>query len=291
MWRQCQRFTIPCRSVVTPCVSAVRVNTRHLQCLSTRTVFYGLARFGRPAHVTLKLSNTCRRLSTSSNDPKDENEHTDKGETDVKSKILHLALRNVHVHGWSDAAIVSAVNELGYPSVTSRVLNGPLGLIEAFIRDCNEQLPRKLNALPEHSEDAPAHSLKTVLQTRLELLVPYISNWHEALAILAQPQNARSSALLLKETVDTMCLQIETTNEAETQRLQRKLLTTAIYATTELHLMQNSSGHIEDTWQFLERRLHDSAQIEEMIPAVVLQGAHGLFQVAKNILGVPQKRT
>eukprot|EP00816_Leptocylindrus_hargravesii_P011050 CAMPEP_0196823056 /NCGR_PEP_ID=MMETSP1362-20130617/85955_1 /TAXON_ID=163516 /ORGANISM="Leptocylindrus danicus, Strain CCMP1856" /LENGTH=430 /DNA_ID=CAMNT_0042202795 /DNA_START=313 /DNA_END=1605 /DNA_ORIENTATION=+ len=159
-----------------------------------------------------------------------------------RETVLTLALANVHQHGWTQEAIVSAVQAANLPLTLSGVIlnsstlnndntadatattsssDPGAALVYTFMDRSNAQLRQILfdssilNANPPLSgeenpnkanlaSDKVKERLYFALKTRLEMLTPYIRSkrWHEAMAIGALPQNALNTTRRLNDLVD-----------------------------------------------------------------------------------------
>ncbi|KAI2578693.1 coenzyme Q9 [Homo sapiens] len=76
----------------------------------------------------------------------------------------------------------------------------------------------------------------------------------------------------------------------------RRAMLAAIYNTTELVMMQDSSPDFEDTWRFLENRVNDAMNMGHTAKQVkstgeaLVQGLMGAAVTLKNLTGLNQRR-
>lgn len=123
---------------------------------------------------------------------------------------------------------------------------------------CNEDLEQALQG--QHDElqrlrvsQRVAHAVKE----RLQMLHPVIDSWPQALAVAASPKNLPHSMKLLGSLVDGIWYAVGDTSTDMNWYTKRATLA-AIYLSTELYMLNDSSPQYQDTWAALERRLHDS---------------------------------
>lgn len=127
-------------------------------------------------------------------------------EPKVELDLLYDAvLLQVPAHGWTDAAIRAAVQELGWSVASGRMISrGPVQVVEEFVRRCNERLAVKLHEDGEtDGRDSPVEKATYAIRERIEMVEPYHDSWAKALAMQALPQNSqkaiRTSAMLIDE--------------------------------------------------------------------------------------------
>lgn len=99
--------------------------------------------------------------------------------------------------------------QLGYPSVVHGIFSGgPIGLIDAYLEDCQRQfnnLMKKEVGGPEqywHPNATMTDKIRALTVLRLNMLKPYAHRWPEAVAILAYPSNAPTALHHLSTIVD-----------------------------------------------------------------------------------------
>lgn len=95
--------------------------------------------------------------------------------------------------------------------------------------------------------------LKYAIQYRLEMVIPFVQSnrWAEGMALGARPYNAMSTASHLEEIVNILQ---ESLGPTDLTPIQRSAIG-AVYVTTELHLLADTSFQYEDTWKFLSNRI------------------------------------
>lgn len=181
-----------------------------------------------------------------------------------KETILAASLNHVQTYGWTEEAIVQGVLSSGLPpSYIGRVEHKQSDLIHYFMKTSNENLKnivKESHALLENMTHTQVISF--VIRKRLEMNIPFIqqNRWHEGMALGAMPNNALETAQHLEQLItiieDALKVSDRLNIAAPLGLLERGALG-AVYFTTELHLLTDSSQDYCDTWTFLDRRVKD----------------------------------
>ena len=202
----------------------------------------------------------------------------------IKESILFASLKFVPGYGWSKQAVEAGTESLGYPIVTSGIIEDPgISLIHHHYKSSNEALvkmmQKEIEELTKSGQDLKiAPFLRKNVEKRLIMNVPYMSKWPEALAIMSYPQNAPSSVNLGLELVDSMW-HLAGDKSVDINWYTKRISLLGIYKTTELAMMQDKSDGYVDTWAFLDRRFEDSKSLQDILgspdDAIKVLGAIG----------------
>lgn len=166
---------------------------------------------------------TCRKTSTQSSN----SNQNDCYEDEIKEKILAASLPFVVELGWSRNALGAGAQAVGYPGVTHGLFpRGGADLVLYFQRSSNLKLvkilkevisrinihliPYSRNILQLESKQhdspiPPAQFVEKALQSRLKMIIPYLSRWPQAIAIMSLPPNVPSALATILTTVDDIC--------------------------------------------------------------------------------------
>ena len=118
---------------------------------------------------------------------------------ETRTKILESSLKFVPELGWSREAIKQGAIELGYPEVTSGIIeHGAIDLVHFHVQKSDETLSKMMQA---ETEDLRSKNerlrigpfIKSNVKSRLSLNIPVLSRWSDAMALMTQPQNLPSS--------------------------------------------------------------------------------------------------
>jgi len=160
-------------------------------------------------------------------------------DSEIKEKILATALKRVPQDGWtqdcvdngtcfpsrslpsswSDLHSCSAIKELGYSPALGGILpGGPMDVIEYHMNNCNQKL---YSLLKSTQLDKYAHwivfviiiwlwlfrmtlreKLELAIKSRLEMNIPFINSWSQAMAVGARPSNICTTGSILGHMFD-----------------------------------------------------------------------------------------
>ncbi len=208
-----------------------------------------------------------------------------------RKDILTSSLQKVHEYGWTEDAIAHGIvsNPLKkYPPSFIGMMNDnhskSSDLIHFFMKESNLKLKAHLDELFSKENDGEgkkedegrlnsifspdSHSrlLKYGIKYRLEMVIPYVQSnrWSEGMALGAKPYNAMSTATHLEEIVNILqgSLRDEHGNPIVLSQIHRTAIG-AVYVTTELHLLADTSPGFKDTWSFLSDRMDQLDEIQE----------------------------
>lgn len=214
---------------------------------------------------------------------------------DMVEQIVTRAVGHVGTHGWTDAAVAAAVTDLGLPTVAAGVVRGGAGLVAAFVQDCNRRLPNAELSLREGATEDEV--LREVLVARVAMILPHAASWTQALATLAQPSAVPTAAGLIAETAEAICEATEARTGASTVGAARKARSVAVgtvLGAAELYATQLAGqdpvAAREAVGEFVDRRLGQLNLARAAIPPGLPELFVGAVAVAKNILGINQRR-
>ncbi|XP_043563342.1 ubiquinone biosynthesis protein COQ9, mitochondrial isoform X2 [Chiloscyllium plagiosum] len=210
---------------------------------------------------------TQESYSSSQSDQNGEKAEGFESEEQLRQQLLSAALEFVPVYGWSVEAIAEGAKVLDLsPALTGMFRHGPGELVLHFVSQCNKQLSEQLSdqyqkvQLGDQEAKQTDRFLKDAVEARLRMLIPYIDSWPQAMSILLLPQNIAESLRSLTEMVDEIWYYAGDRSIDSSWYTKRAILA-GIYNTTELVLLQDSSPDYEDTWNFLENRVHDATNM------------------------------
>jgi len=216
--------------------------------------------------------------SSSSSSSSDEEENFADDEARFKADLLDVALGHVGKVGWNRDAIAKGAEEAGLsPSVSSMFED--YDLPHHFVTRCNGELERRLKR-QSASEDPTTKdllSLQKSLQWRIEKVVPFASNYADAVALMtSRPEAAQRSLLLLAGMSDTLAHYCLKDVSADMSWYTKRIGVAGIYMSTELCLVQDRSEGFSETWKFLERRCSDFERLGLTAPGSIASSSSAL---------------
>eukprot|EP01006_Ploeotia_vitrea_P054918 TRINITY_DN67934_c0_g1_i1.p1 TRINITY_DN67934_c0_g1~~TRINITY_DN67934_c0_g1_i1.p1 ORF type:complete len:253 (-),score=15.00 TRINITY_DN67934_c0_g1_i1:500-1258(-) len=175
----------------------------------------------------------------------------------TKARILQNSLAYVHTEGWTTQAIAKACEDENLSPMSHGLFkNGAADLVHSFQIQCNRNMTTTLltdTELQQEMEQADTQQrLHRAIKLRLSMVIPYLPNWHEAVAIACSPGNAPRTLVNAGIMADEIWYYALGTNidQGPCWLLNRTAIL-ALYAATEAHLMTDTSVDYEKTWQFL----------------------------------------
>uniref|UniRef100_A0A0A1XQ97 Ubiquinone biosynthesis protein n=1 Tax=Zeugodacus cucurbitae TaxID=28588 RepID=A0A0A1XQ97_ZEUCU len=217
----------------------------------------------------------------------------------IRTQILEAALPHVPELGWTRDAIVKGAEEAGFPSVVHGMFpDGGYALVSYFYGKCNDEVVRRLQEETQNCKLAvgdPLDFLVRAVRTRLEMIVPYKSQWSQALALIALPQNAATSLAQVLTLVDDICYYAGD-RSVDFGWYTRRIGLATIMKMTELFMLQDSSADHANTWEFLRNRMDEAVQLQSILSETegmthsFTRSFNSAFITARNILGVDYRR-
>ncbi|KAJ2749748.1 Ubiquinone biosynthesis protein coq9, mitochondrial [Coemansia sp. BCRC 34490] len=210
--------------------------------------------------------------------------------TNAHLEILDLALTKVDGLGWTQQAVVSAANELGYSGMAGGVSGsgssggGGLGLVVHFMDRALDDT--RIEADDQlHEFDNARDKLRFLCRVRLRMTQPYIRRWPEAAALLAQPQNVPTAMRCLGE-LSSQLWYLADDRSTHIDWYARRAALAAAYLSAELFMCEDSSPALQGTWDFLDRRIDDMDAAE----SASLKAAAFGQQFSRNLFNILASR-
>jgi ubiquinone biosynthesis protein COQ9 len=202
----------------------------------------------------------------------------------LRLRLLTTALAHVPTKGFSAEAIAAAAVEHGVSVATVGLFeHGPVELVEHFITACNMNMAAQIERA-ELLRLPVLERIRRVTKLRLQMLVPHLNTWPQALVLMAQPQNmgvslknAASTVAMMWELIDEEIVDTKPADStldwceagSPTDRsavdestpghfVAKRVILSAVYASTELFLLSDPSPGQYRTWEFLDRRVDDA---------------------------------
>lgn len=230
---------------------------------------------------------------------KEEDRKTADEEEAIKIKILNAAMPHVHKHGWTRLAIAAGAESAGYLSVVSGLFPSEgLDLVLHHVRQSNRQLDAWMEAetrgYRETGQKLPVGKfIRSALERRLRMNAEFVKSkrWGEAMAMLANPLNSLEALGCIQELSDDIWHRAGDTAH-DMSWYSKRISLAAIYAATEVFMLQDSSPDFHDTWKFLDRRFEDLNQLPQIatLPQDVGGLLSGLATTARNMAGLQSDR-
>jgi ubiquinone biosynthesis protein COQ9 len=213
--------------------------------------------------LTKRLSTNVDDYHNSSDSSSSESDFDDTmKEDDTKQKILLASMEFVPKYGWSRKTLAAGAAKSGFPSTAHGLFpRGGAELVHFLTRTCNEKLVKEMLEVKDKTTERENRTqiiIRKSLEVRLRMLIPYIDNWHQAMALMALPQNAPEALQNLFTMVDDIWFSCDDRTTDFSWYTKRASLA-VLYKTSELFMTQDRSTDYLQTWQFLDRRIDNLA--------------------------------
>ncbi|KAI0495078.1 hypothetical protein KFK09_025225 [Dendrobium nobile] len=184
---------------------------------------------------------------------------------DEQARVLRAALSHVPRLGWSDSALISGARDIGVsPSIVGSFPRKEAALVEFFMDDCLQKLIDRIDSGEVFNELILSDRLVKLIRIRLEMQVPYISKWPQALSIQAQPMNLPTSLKQRTALVDEIWHAAGDKGSDIDWYVKRTVLG-GIYSTSEVYMITDDSPEYQSTWNFLEHRIKDAFELQKSV--------------------------
>mmetsp|Transcript_4322 Transcript_4322/g.11306 ORF Transcript_4322/g.11306 Transcript_4322/m.11306 type:complete len:298 (-) Transcript_4322:1940-2833(-) len=224
--------------------SALRLRNAALRASSQQPQGYNLLVAARPtaiAATNLRLASAAAAAPTATSSTSDMNAFRD--------RLCDVALEQVKVHGWTQDAIAAAVAQKGWTLSMSGMIT-PNDLVSYWMDRWNDELEEHLQGSSTSSiaDSTQADRIGDAIQFRLQRVVPLVqcNRWHEGMALgLKTPTTTRQQLHRIVELIDPHA------------DVSQHAVLGMIYASTELHLLTDTSPDYAETWAFLRQRAQE----------------------------------
>ena len=183
-------------------------------------------------------------------------------------EILRASVPHVPFDGWCEAALLTGAGDCGHDAEAVRTAfpRGATDAIALHSRLADQSMVDAFLELSERPEKVHL-TIRQLILLRLEIAQPDKDAIRRAISVLAMPVNAKLSATLLYETVDSMWRAAGQRDTNFSFYTKRGTLA-AVYSATMLAWLADNSSNLDKTVGFLDRRLADVARIPRMTKPV-----------------------
>lgn len=176
-----------------------------------------------------------------------------------RDKAILGMLAHVLFDGWTKRALRAGVRDAGLPADEADLLF-PLGTVDMIETFCDLADRRMEETAASLTETKVAARVRAIIALRLQQNRPYKEAIRRAMAVLALPQNARAAANCTGRTVDAIW-HAAGDRSADFSWYTKRAILAAVYSTTILFWLRDTSEDDAATLAFLDRRLASVGQI------------------------------
>ena len=183
--------------------------------------------------------------------------------TNPKDRLLDAALMNVPFDGWSEATFQAAIRETGIDATVARSIcpRGAVDLAVAYHKRGDDQMIARMKS--EDMKDMKFRDkIAAMVRFRLEAVTDKEAV-RRGTTLFALPQYAADGAKLIWGTSDAIWDALGDTSDDVNWYTKRATLS-AVYSSTVLFWLGDTSEGHAATWGFLDRRIDNVMQIEKV---------------------------
>ncbi|WZY98242.1 hypothetical protein YC2023_070571 [Brassica napus] len=199
-----------------------------------------------------------------------------------QARVLAASLRHVPRLGWTEEAMIAGSREVGVsPSIVGSFSRKEAALVENhekfetlltfvlvqyFMDECLQLLIDRVDSGLDLQNLIPSERVSKLVRIRLEMQIPYMSKWPQALSIQAHPVNVPTSfkqrAMLVDEIWHTVG-----DGASDLDWYVKRTVLGGVYSTTEIYMLTDDSPgpQYRDTWAFLDDRVKDAFDLKKSI--------------------------
>lgn len=187
------------------------------------------------------------------------------GYEEEQARVLRAAISHVPRLSWSESAMISGARDVGVsPSILSSLSRREAALVEFFMDDCLQRFLDRIGSGEELRNLMLSDRLAKLVRIRLEMQVPYITKWPQALSIQTQPRNLPASLKQRAALVDEIW-HAAGDEGSDIDWYMRRTILGAIYSTSEVYMLTDRSPEFGDTWNFMEHRIRDAFDLHKTV--------------------------
>lgn len=181
---------------------------------------------------------------------------------ELREALAPLLPGNAAFDGWTDKALAITAEQLGVPPERARLAfpSGAMQMIDAWFEAIDRAMvgawpPERVAALKVRNR------IRELVFYRIEAINPHKEALRRAFAILAQPQNAMTAARFAWRTADRIW-RLAGDSATDFSHYSKRGILAALYTSTMLVFLDDSSEGLAETQGFLDRRIEDVMRFE-----------------------------
>lgn len=180
-----------------------------------------------------------------------------------KDQLLDAAVMHVPFDGWSEATFQAAVSDTGIDATVARAVcpRGAVDLAVAYHKRGDALMLERMTT-EDLSEMKFRDKIAAMVRFRLEAVTDKEAV-RRGTTLFALPQYAADGAKLVWGTCDAIWNALGDASEDVNWYTKRATLS-AVYSSTVLYWLGDTSDDHSETWSFLDRRIDNVMQIEKV---------------------------
>lgn len=181
----------------------------------------------------------------------------------IRDRLALAVGENAVFDGWTAKAVESAAARLGIDPAQARIAfpKRRAAMVDAYIQGVDRELDRQLPAAKLASMKI-RERIRTLVWARLKIMGPAREAVRNALSILSMPQNVPLATRIAWRTADLMW-RLAGDTSTDFNHYTKRMTLGAVYGSTLLAWLEDSSEAWSDTAAFLDRRIDNVMQFEK----------------------------
>lgn len=183
---------------------------------------------------------------------------------ETRKKILAETLKLVPFDGWSTTTLEKASKAAGFKEKMAELVfkDGVISVIDYYFASLDEQM--KLNTL-KHKSKSVTENVRNAILERIKLLSKHKALVTRTMAYMAMPQNSLYGARFVWRTADVIWSDIVDDKSVDFNYYSKRTLLSGVYTSTIMFWVNDDSKNLEETKEFLDRRLKDVGAIGKFL--------------------------
>jgi len=190
----------------------------------------------------------------------------------VKFDLINAMIQHVPFDGWSLKALEQGAIDIGFEqdeNIDTRMKiyrdlfkNGSIDFINIFSEIIDLEVKKHYENIKSKPERVP-EKIKKIILIRLSLCLKYKEAIRSSIPITALPKNSKTSIRLLYRTCNSIW-RIIGDKSTDFSFYTKRVSLAAVYSSTLLFWLNDTSTNQEETSLFLDRRLSDISKIPKL---------------------------
>ncbi len=215
--------------------------------------------------------------------------------TNIKFDLVRAMLSHVPFDGWTWSAMENGAVDINFQKSQSEYKridiyknlfkNGAIDFIDVFSEIIDIEVKNNYNNLETKPQRIP-EKIKKIILMRLALCYKYKEVVRSSMSITALPNNSKRSIKILYRTCNNIW-RMSGDKATDFSFYTKRISLAAIYTSTLLFWLNDSSVDQENTEYFLDRRLNDISKISNFKkPFNALKNLSSNFKKSKNTVKI-----
>lgn len=190
----------------------------------------------------------------------------------IRNVLIKAMLTHVPFDGWTWKAMEQGAIDIGFEKKKTSSLrikifkdlfkNGPIDFIDIFSKIIDLEVKKNYDTIEPKPERVP-EKIKKLIMIRLNLCQKYKEVVRASISITSIPVNAKISLNILYRTCNSMW-RIVGDKSTDFSFYTRRISLAAVYTSTLLFWLNDTSNNNVETEFFLDRRLKDVSKISNL---------------------------